>query len=183
MRTIASLAAFAALAACSTPFGDALDTRQNAGPCPPTGSLYDAARIVEFEGDTKTYNNITYTGEIVDVRLFCRYADDDDMDVELEVDFAFGRGELGAAERHDYDYFVAVTRRSGKVLAKETFTVQADFSDGPVTGESTLIRPITVPRVDESISGANFEVLVGFMLTEEQVDFNRGGNRFRLDVQ
>lgn len=183
MRIIASLAAFAALAACSNPISDALNTRQNAGPCPPTGSLYDAARIVEFADERQTYDAITYTGEIVDVRLYCRYVDADDMEVELEIDFALGRGELGTEDRRDYEYFVAVTRRSGKVLAKENFTVEADFSDGPVTGATELVRPIIVPRLDETISGANFEVLVGFVLTEDQVAFNREGNRFRLDVQ
>jgi len=41
---------------------------------------------------------------------------------------------------------------------------------------------IRIPRADESISGANFEVLVGFIMTEEQLRFNRDGKRFRLDA-
>ena len=181
MRIFPLLAVAAALAACSTPVGDAFDTRQNAGPCPATGSLYDASRIVKFvEPDATTFDKISYTGEIVDVRLFCRYADRDPIDLEIEIDFAFGKGAAGDANAHDYTYWVAVTRRSQRVLEKVPFTVRADFRDGQVTGATEVIRPITIPRVDETISGVNFEVLVGFELTDEQLEFNRGGNRFRL---
>lgn len=182
MRLITAFAALLALAACSSRVGEAFDTRQNAGPCPPAGSLYDVSRIVEFNGDRKLYNNITYTGEIVGVDLFCRYAGSDDMEVELDVNFAFGKGAAGAANAHTFEYFVAVTRRNGKVLAKETFPIAADFSSGRVSAVSQNIRPITIPRVDESISGANFEVLVGFVMSEEQKMFNREGNRFRLET-
>ena len=182
MRVLASLLLAGSLAACSTPLCDALDTRQNAGPCPPAGALYDAARIIQFGDGSETYDNIAYTGEIVDVRLFCRYADGEPMDVEVEIDFAFGKGAVGTANTHAYTYFVAVTRRNAKVLNKERFAIQADFSERPVTGGTTVIRPITVPRADETISGANFEIVVGFELTEDQLEFNRAGNRFRLDA-
>ena len=41
---------------------------------------------------------------------------------------------------------------------------------------------ISIPRADGSISGVNFEVVVGFELTPEQLEFNRAGKRFRLDA-
>lgn len=181
MRIPALLAAAAALAACSTPVGDAFDTRQNAGPCPTVGSLYDASRIVQFvDEEATTFDKISYTGEIVDVRLYCRYADQDPIDIEVEIDFAFGKGPQGSSNTHDYTYFVAVTRRNAKVLTKVPFTVRGDFGGETVTGATEVIRPIVIPRIDESISGVNFEVVVGFELTEKQIEFNRAGNRFRL---
>ena len=86
------------------------------------------------------------------------------------------------ADAHDYRYFVAVTRRNGKVLAKEYFNTRAEFERGVVTGKSELVNKILIPRADESISGVNFEVIVGFELTPEQLEFNRSGQRFRLDA-
>ena len=183
MRLIFGIASLFALSGCIFGGGNSLDTRQNAGPCPPSGSLYDVSRIVVFDGPTKTYSNIAYTGEIVGVDLYCRYADADDMDVELEIDFAFGRGEKGVPGRHSYEYFVAVARRGGRVLAKETFAIEADLRRDPVAGVSEIISPIKIPRADETVSGANFEVLVGFVMTDEQKQFNRDGNRFRLSTQ
>ncbi len=179
------LALFPALAlfsACSSNsvIRDTFDSRVNVGECPPAGSVYTASRIVELDGNGELFPNIAYTGEIVDVRLFCRYADDDPVRAEVEIDFAFGKGPQGDANTHDYTYWVAVTRRSGKVLNKERFTVRADFSEGNVAGASETIGEIIIPRVDDSISAANFEVLIGFEMTEEQLTFNKEGRRFRL---
>lgn len=182
MRIFALSTALLALAACQSGsnIADAFDTRQNAGTCPPAGAIYNASRLVEFDGEEQIFPNVKYTGEIVDVRLYCRYAGENPVDAEVEIDFAFGKGPAGTDRRRDYTYWVAVTRRSGKVLNKAYFNVQADFSDGDVTGETELIQRITIPRIDSSVSAANFEVLIGFDLTEEQLAYNRGGRRFRL---
>lgn len=183
MRKYAPLLAAAMLSACNTPIAENFDTRQNAGPCPPMGSIYDASRYVTFEGTEQLYPNIAHTGEIVDVRMFCRYAGDTPLIAEIEIDFAFGKGQGANSDTHTYPYFVAVTRRNGKVLAKENFAVQADFNGKQVTGATEVINRIEIPRLDESISGVNFEILVGFDLTPEQLEFNRAGKRFRLDAQ
>ncbi len=182
MRIFALSTALLGLAACQSgsSIGDAFDTRLNSGTCPPAGAMYQAARIVEFNGDDQVYPNVRYTGEIVDVRLYCRYAGDDPVRAEVEVDFALGKGPAGESNSHRYGYWVAVTRRSGKVLNKEHFTVRADFSNGPVTGETEVLQRILIPRVDESVSAANFEVLIGFDLTEDQLNYNKEGRRFRL---
>ena len=54
-------------------------------------------------------------------------------------------------------------------------------------GESVVrrtehIERIVIPRANDQISGENFEILVGFELTPEQVQFNRDGRRFRIDA-
>jgi hypothetical protein len=182
MRILALSTVLLALGACQSGsgIGSAFDTRQNAGTCPPAGSVYNAARLVDFEGDQQVFPNVTYTGEIVDVRLFCRYAGNNPVRAEVEIDFAFGKGPAADSNRKDYRYWVAVTRRSGKVLNKEYFTVSANFSRGPVVGETELIQQIIIPRADESVSAANFEVLIGFDLTDEQLTYNKEGRRFRL---
>lgn len=182
MRILALSSILLALGACQSgsSIGSAFDSRQNVGACPPAGAMYQTSRIVQFNGDDQRFGNVEYTGEIVDVRLYCRYADDNPVRAEIEIDFAFGKGPAASANRKDYRYWVAVTRRSGKVLNKEFFDVQADFSDSDVTGETDLIQQITIPRADGSVSGANFEILVGFDLTESQLAYNQEGRRFRL---
>ncbi len=184
MRILALSTAILALSACQSGsgIGAAFDTRQNAGTCPPAGSVYNASRIVTFEGDRQVFQNVEYTGEIVDVRLYCRYAGANPVRAEVEIDFAFGKGPAADSNRRDYSYWVAVTRRSGKVLHKEHFTVAANFTDGPVTAETEILQQIIIPRADESVSAANFEVLIGFDLTEDQLTYNKEGRRFRLNA-
>ncbi len=174
----------ASLAGCRTPIAEQLNTTPNAGPCPAAGSLYDAARIVRFADPAGpvTYGNIAYTGEITDVRLYCRYTGGEPLVAEIEVDFAFGKGPKGEAARMTYPYFVAVTRRNGKVLAKEVFTAEADFRRASIAKATELVNRIQIPRADETISGVNFEVIVGFELSPQELEFNRSGQRFRLDA-
>lgn len=179
---ILPLVAALCLTACSSISASNLDNRPNAGPCPTVGALYEAGRIIKFAGEGESYPDIAYTGEIIGVRLFCRYVDDKPLLAEVEIGFAFGKGPKGEEVRHEYEYFVAVTRRNRKVLSKETFTIEADFRKGPVTSGADLIGQIVIPRLDESISGGNFEILVGFELTDKQLQFNKDGKRFRLDA-
>ena len=182
MRIFALSTLILALGACQSgsSLGDAFDSRRNAGACPPAGAIYNASRVVQFDGENQIFTNVSYTGEIVDVRLYCRYAGGNPVQAEVEIDFAFGKGPSGSSNRHDYGYWIAVTRRSGKVLNKEYFAVQADFSDGDISGKTEVIQRIVIPRLDESVSAANFEVLIGFDLTDEQLTYNKEGRRFRL---
>ncbi|MGC6500018.1 MAG: hypothetical protein ACON4C_07480 [Henriciella sp.] len=184
MRLFPVFLAVIALSACSTAtnLASRLDTRQNVGVCPPAGALYNAARIVSFDAETELYTEITYSGEITGVRLFCRYTDDDPISAEIEIDFAFGRGPKGKSRQHDYTYWVAVTRRSGKVLDKVQLTVPVQFDADNRATATELIEDIEIPRADETISGANFEVVVGFELTEAERRFNEEGRRFRLQT-
>ncbi|MDF1680996.1 hypothetical protein [Ponticaulis sp.] len=170
------------LSACST--FENLDTRPNQGPCPAAGSVYEAQRIVEFTEGGDQYNNIEFTGEINGVRLFCRYLEDDPIEAQIEIDFAFGRGDAATTNQHTFNYFVAVTRTNRAVIEKQVFPVNVEFRNGRqiVTMEETVGR-IVIPRADSSISGANFEILVGFELTDEQRTFNETGRRFLLQTQ
>jgi hypothetical protein len=127
-----------ALGSCSQ-----LDTRQNVGPCPVVGSLYDSARLVELTG----------------------------------------KGPKAGGDRRTFKYWVAVTRRNQVVLAKQEFTVDVRFPRGADTVRKTeTVSGIVIPRATETVSGTNFEVIVGLDLTPEQLAFNRAGKRFRMKV-
>ena len=186
MRIILPILALALVAGCTgtKELAGALDTRQNAGACPAVGSVYDAARVIQFDDSSEErYTDIRYTGEITDVRSFCRYTGDNPLTAEIQVDFAFGKGPAADAASHDFGYWVAVTRRNGKVLAKEYYTVTAKFEgNSKLSGATQKIDRITIPRADDSIAGTNFEILVGFDLTDEELAFNREGKRFRMDA-
>ncbi len=182
--SLIAVALLAGFGACSSASGPgALDSRANAGPCPVSGSIYDTSRIIVFDGNGQSFSNIRFTGEITDVRLFCRYVGSSPIQAQLEIDFAFGRGEAAAETRFTYPYFVAVTRRNAKVLGKERFVVEGVFRGAPVSSDTQVIRDIIIPRADEGVSGSNFEIVVGFELNEAQLAFNREGQRFQLGAR
>jgi len=178
------VAAVLALSGCQSArealgVGEAADP--NPGPCPTAYALFDAARFVEIEGEERIAN-VGYTGEINGVRSFCRYYGDVPIRADLEIDFGFGRGPKAESEKHVYRYFVAVTRPDLVVIHKETFPLEVDFDDRDRVYLTEEIDRIIIPRAKETTSGTNFEIIVGFELTDEQLAFNRAGKRFRSDA-
>jgi hypothetical protein len=160
------------------------DDRPNVGPCPLMGVLYDNSRVVDFAApNQERYANIEYTAEMQNIRGLCRYVDDDPITMSLEVDMAFGRGPAATSDRQTYRYWVAVTRRGIAPIEKVYFDVDVRFPRGEaVVNRTEQIDRITIPRASAETSGENFEILVGFDVTPEQLAFNRDGRRFRIDA-
>ncbi len=160
------------------------DDRPNVGPCPLMGVLYDNARLVDFAAlNNQRYANIEFTGEMQGVTGLCRYVDADPIAMSIEIDMAFGRGPASTADRQTYRYWVAVTRRGRAPIEKAYFDVNVRFQRGEaVAARTERIEHIVIPRANPEVSGENFEILVGFELTPEQLQFNRDGRRFRIDA-
>jgi hypothetical protein len=158
-------------------------SRRNAGPCPLMGAVYDNARLVDFAApNNERYANIEFTGEVQGVRGLCRYLDADPIQMSVEVDMAFGRGPASTADRQTYRYWVAVVRRGFAPIEKAYFDVDVRWSRGEsIVTRTEAIENIVIPRANADTSGENFEILIGFDLTPEQLAFNRAGKRFRID--
>jgi len=154
-----------------------------AGPCPFVKVLYDAARTIEFAGGTVAAANVGFTGEMEGVTSRCSYQGDEPIQLELMVTFSAGKGPQAQGNSHQYGYWVAVTTRNSDIIAKEQFGKQVVF---PNNEDRVLVSDhianIVIPRASATTSGAAFEVLVGFNVNAEQAEFNRSGNRFRVDA-
>lgn len=184
---IAGLVATTALAGCRSTkevlnIGEAAEA--NPGPCPRAFALYDASRIVEFRGGQERFANVGFTGEFQKVRSLCRYYGATPIEGDLEMDVSFGRGPAAEGQSTaTYEYFVAVTRKNIGVINKQTFPIQVTFPAGADRVTLTeRIDKIVIPRAKEGTSGENFEIIVGFELTEAQRAFNAEGKRFRVSA-
>lgn len=154
----------------------------NPGPCPRAFALYEASRVVEING-AESFDNVGFTAEINEVRSLCRYFADSPIDAELEIDMSFGRGPMAGGDTHTYTYFVAVTRKNIAVIEKQYFPVTVTFPPGvDVMTKTETIGQVLIPRAKETTSGANFELIVGYELTEAQKAFNEAGKRFRVSA-
>ena len=153
---------------------------RNAGPCPYVKVLYDAARYIELKDNKETSSAVGYTGEIQSLSSGCAYKSDEPIKVRVELLFGLGKGPQATGSQHTYRYWVAVTDRNNEVIAKEYFNLPVTFAAGQDRALITdKIQGIVIPRVKPTVSGSNFEVLVGFDVTPEMVAFNRLGKRFR----
>lgn len=152
---------------------------RNPGPCPRAFAIYDASRIVEFKG-AETFANVGFTAEISRVKSLCRYFGERPIIADLEIQFEAGRGPAAEGDTHNYNMFVAVTRKNIAVAGKIEFPVSVRFPAGADRVNVTeRIDRIEIPRAAEGTSGENFEIIVGYVLTPEQRDFNSEGKRFR----
>jgi hypothetical protein len=160
-----------------------LPGRKNAGPCPYVKVLYDASRTVDFKDDKVASSAVVWSGEIQNLSSGCAYKATDPIHVETEILFEFGRGPQATGSSHTYRYWIAVTDRNMGVLDKRYFDIDAKFPPGQDRVLVTdRINDIDIPRVSTDVSGANFEVLVGFDIDEKMADFNRLGTRFKVNA-
>ncbi|MBW3559600.1 MAG: Tat pathway signal sequence domain protein [Proteobacteria bacterium] len=160
-----------------------LEGERNAGPCPFVKVLYDASRYVELENARETAAAVKWSGEIQGVRADCRYREAQPITVDMDVAFNLGRGPRADGQTKQYRYWVAVTERNRAVIAKEYFTLDAEFQPGQDRLTATeRLGGITIPRKDQNVSGGNFEILIGFDVTPEMAQFNRDGKRFRVNA-
>ncbi|MEO8811713.1 MAG: Tat pathway signal sequence domain protein [Caulobacteraceae bacterium] len=158
----------------------ALPKLANAGPCPFVKSLYDAARYVEFRNGVEASAAVGYTGEIDDVVAGCAYKGAEPIKVRAQILFALGRGPQAEGRSHTYGYWIAVTDRNHAVLDKQSFSLPVTFPAGRDRVLVTETIPsIVIPRATTTVSGGNFEVLIGFDVTPGMAAFNRDGKRFR----
>lgn len=181
-RFVPACLGLALLSSCGTVDLSNLDDKPNVGPCPVSASLYDASRVVEING-TERHENVAFTGAIEGVRGYCRYVGTNPITMEVEVDFAFGKGPKADKATKSYPVFVTVTRRDKNILAKERFNIEVAWPEGKdVVRFTETIPGIVIPRANETISGSNFEIFVGFELTPQQLAYNRSGTRFTINV-
>lgn len=157
-----------------------LPALRNAGPCPYVKVLYDAARYVELKDNKESASMVGYTGEIDGLSSGCAYKSDEPIKVQVELLFALGRGPQATSSTKTYRYWVAVTDRNNAVIDKKYFNLPVTF---PAGQDRTLVtdqlKGIVIPRTKATVSGSNFEVLVGFDVTPQMIAFNRLGKRFR----
>lgn len=172
---VLALASLILLAGCTTERGRAA-ARTNPAPCPNVFVLDDASRFVDFASDDRTIEAVIRSGEIDDVITSCRYFADVPIKASMAVAFSVGRTDTSEAETIPVQYFVAVTRTNRDVIAKEVYEVPVRFKRGEkVVSLVEKIDEIVIPRARAGTSGVNFEIAVGFQLTEAQYRFNRSG--------
>jgi hypothetical protein len=142
--------------------------------------LYDAARYIELKDDKETISAVGYTGEIQGLSSGCSYKADEPIKVRMELLFGLGKGQQATGNQHTFRYWVAVTDRNNAVIDKVYFNLPVTFPAGQDrTMVTDKVEGIVIPRIKPTVSGSNFEVLVGFDVTPQMVAFNRLGKRFR----
>ena len=154
------------------------------GPCPRALILADAATITQFrDGTGRDLLDVSHGGRIARVHSDCTYdMKKDGTGVMKAQVFIAIDAERGPANRNrivPYRYFVTLSDSNHEPITKGAFDLVANFADN--TTRVTLVDDtveMTVP-IRPGQSGRSFIVLVGFQLTEDQLQYNRQIERER----
>ena len=103
----------------------------------------------------------------------CDYVDDDRiLKTRLELRIAVSRGPAAPGPVVDLAYFVAIIGPDQAILAKQVFRSPIEFAANRRQAGALEETAQSIPLQDGQ-TGSDFEILVGFQLNAEQLDYNR----------
>ena len=159
----------AALAACAGKKDDA-----GAPPCPKVGVLADAARVTVYrDGPGRDLTDIKYEAQLGRIAGECIYRKrNTQVTVDMKLQINAKRGPADRDRIADVGYFVAILDGQSNVLARQEFRSQIEFPQDQAQ-VATLEELEQVIPLKKDQPGSDFDVLVGFKLTPEQLERNR----------
>ena len=169
VAVVALLLGCAALDGCSRKIADV-----GAPPCPTVGVLADAAHLAVYrDGPGRDLTDIRYEADLGPITGECIYRDKNtNVTVAMKLRIT---AKLGPADRDrlaDVGYFVAVIDQESHVLARKEFQSALEFPPDKVQ-IATLEELEEIIKLKKDQPGSDYNVLVGFLLSHEQVDRNR----------
>lgn len=153
----------AALFACSKP--------EAIKPCPRPGILGIAADMdIKRPGGTDDITDLAFTAEMVAVELTCVHKEDF-VDNIVSITMAAERGPAGRTGSPIVSYFVAIVEKaSQRILDKRVFTGVIPIAPDERRGVAVEEWGQTIVLPGKDRVGRDYEVLVGFNLSPEQLD-------------
>ena len=139
--------------------------------CPDSGVVGGIGRVTRFDGRGTGFVNQTYNATLTEVKSDCSY-ENNGVTVKLSVQTLAELGPAAPGRSVDLPYFVAVTDKQDKIVAKKVFnnTVRFAGNQNRGGGIDTLTEhvPLTKPR-----DGETYHVILGFQLTQDELAYNR----------
>ena len=172
LRTAACSAALA-LSGCSTSFSDINPFSSEPPPCPSAGTLVDAASITEFAKARSTADsNIRYRAEITRSAFDCSVSGNS-VTGTVGIVGEVSLGRRGRAGEITLPLFIAVTLRDAEVVSKRFEVVDVTIPKGQKRASFEKIIPNFDFNIRTGRKTVDYELLIGFNLTPEQVAYNR----------
>lgn len=146
------------------------------GSCPVVEVVEDLAMLHEFVNEKDPMpSSMISSADMKKVQSSCAYGlKSVTVDLKLEVESKMGpQGKAMSREPFfSYPFFVAVTSPSGEILAKEVFAASMTYEIGKDKHYYTEELRQIIPT-DSRYEGSKYKVLIGFQLSDDQLQFNR----------
>jgi hypothetical protein len=170
---VAAVAGLALLSACSSK-----EDKPNPS-CPSVLILADAEHFTQFRpGRGRDVTDTIAEGEITGFKGTCQFGKrNQTLEMTLSVSFTLTRGAANTDGMVSFPYFVAVPTMypdpAGKAVIPASVQFPGNLSKVRYSDEEiTLSLPLS-----EGVTGASYEVIIGFQLDQDQLEYNRSHRR------
>ncbi len=149
--------------------------------CPAITKLHDTSDVVQYvAGKGRDLIDMRFSAELGDIAWKCQYDDEDDgsgeLEMELKILIKARKGPAAKGQVAKFPFFVAITDANRNILNKKVFTAEIEFEEG-------RRRAAVIEEVDQVIfytsseTGADYDIIVGFQLTPQELKYNRERKR------
>jgi hypothetical protein len=146
----------------------------NSGPtvtCPNVAKVADVSRVTRFKPSGRDLTDVLFEGAVGRLGGSCG-GTDDGISVDMTIEFLASRGPADTARRAPFTYFVAIVDKNDNVLAREQFDSAVEFPGNQTRSAVVEELEEDIPMKDK-LQGNQYRVFVGFVLTPEEIAFNR----------
>lgn len=166
------LTAALALAACAS---NRVDSR--APPCPKVAVLADASHLTVYrDGPGRDLTDVRFEADLGRIVGECIYKKGNTtVTVDMKLAISARRGPADRDRAADFTYFVAIVDLDANVIARQEFRSQVVFRPEQTQLVSLEELEQVIP-LKKGQPGSDFDVLIGFKLSPEQVERNRARN-------
>ena len=153
-------------------FGCAISSNDMAY-CPKVGVISDLDRVTEIEvAASQSKSNILLSSKIQRLRTKCTVsANGKTISIVFDLFSKLSRYDIPTDV--DLRYLIATVNPNDQILAKQVYKTTVSFMDGIQTTRNTQEVEVFIPST-EDVDFRNHKILVGFELTEAQLQSNRG---------
>jgi hypothetical protein len=147
--------------------------------CPSASVLSDTANLTVFRtGAPIDPSGEAYTIAITGVNSACHY-NKGAREIPTDMSFAVRASRAPSADGADYrvPYYFALTQ-GDRILSKKNATLTVRFAPGSATATQTVSLDETVINLEEGHPATDYQLLVGFQLSDADRAYNQKRGRF-----
>jgi|GEM_PF-976883 len=135
--------------------------------CPQTAIIRELEHVMDYGVETPDSKTLVATALMKKVTGRCEYTDTG-VDVGFELIVAAGKGPRLGGDKVNFPFFVSILTPEQKIVAKEQMTAEFSFSGSSKVTEQIEQLHVFIP-MDKDADGTNYQVLMGFQLSEDQL--------------
>lgn len=155
-------------------------TDMDKGLCPSANVLTPTSVLTVFRANAPTDpSGELYTVWMNNVKSGCDFDKDTLVtDSNMRIHFKATRASSGEAGTYKVPYFVAVTHKGSRVMTKKMFIANVAFGPGETATEFEDEVGPTVIKIARGNKVGEYEILIGFQLTQAQLDYNTKNHHY-----